>query len=485
MTAHPAFLETLTRRLGALPLSEAEDAPPLPLSGVATDELGRWLIGQTPRQRTWIEANGFTAEAGQLLALPDGEGRLAGRLFGLGEGDDPWLLAALPGRLGGGLHALDPDTERRLGARFGSTGAGATWSAIAWALGSYRPAAAEGTGGGGAAPRLVWPAAADRGRVCRVLRAATLVRDLVNLPAEELGPAELTAVARAVLEPLGVGVHETVGDDLLAAGYPAIHAVGRASSRPPRLLDLAWGDPRHPHLTLVGKGVCFDTGGLNLKPAAGMRWMKKDMGGAAHALGLALMIVEAGLPVRLRVLIPAVDNAVAGNALRPGDVVPTRAGKTVEIGNTDAEGRVILADALAEAAADDPHLLIDLATLTGAARVALGPEVVPFYTPDDDLAEALAGHARATHDPLWRMPLWPGYRKLLDSRSADLTNAPDSPFAGSLTAALFLAEFVGPKTPWLHLDLFAWSPCARPGYPEGGADQGLRALADLIQSRYG
>ncbi|CCG08911.1 leucyl aminopeptidase family protein [Pararhodospirillum photometricum] len=305
------------------------------------------------------------------------------------------------------------------------------------------------------------------------------MRDLINTPAETLGPADLAEAARSLGASFGAEVQVITGEALVS-GYPLIHAVGRASSRPPCLIDLTWGDPAHPAVTLVGKGVCFDSGGLDIKTSAGMRLMKKDMGGAAHVLGVASLVMARALPLRLRVLIPAVDNMVSGNALRPGDVIVARRGVSVEIGNTDAEGRLILADALSEACAGAPGLVIDCATLTGAARVALGPEVPALFTNDDTLALALLSAAHTERDPLWRLPLWEPYRALLESPLADLTSCPDGPFAGAITAALFLREFVSPTIAWAHLDLYAWRSSNRPGRPEGASVQGLRTLTCVL-----
>ena len=310
------------------------------------------------------------------------------------------------------------------------------------------------------------------------------MRDLVNTPAEDMGPAELAEAARKVAKAGGAKFSTIVGPALLKRNYPCIHIVGRASSRPPRLIDLRWGR-RGPKVTLVGKGVCFDSGGLDLKTANYMQLMKKDMGGAAHVLGLAQMIMAAGLELRLRVLIPAVENSVSANAYRPLDIVRSRKGLTVEIGNTDAEGRVILCDALAEADTEKPDLLIDIATLTGAARVALGPDLPALFANDDLVAEAVLKHGKAVEDPLWRLPLHKPYRKLIDSKVADINNAGDSPFAGAITAALFLADFVDPATHWLHLDVMAWNPTARPGRPVGAEAVAIRALYALIADQAG
>ena len=301
-----------------------------------------------------------------------------------------------------------------------------------------------------------------------------------------MGPADLAESAKKTAEDHGATVRIVVGDELLDKGFPAVHAVGRAAAadRAPRLIDLTWGEPSHPKVTLVGKGVCFDSGGLDLKSAAHMKLMKKDMGGGAHVLGVASMIMDAKLPVRLRVIIPAVENSVSGSALRPLDVVPTRKGTTIEIGNTDAEGRVILADALTEASGDTPELLVDFATLTGAARIALGAELPALYSNDNEIAAALLAHGERESDPLWRMPLYQPYRKLIDGKVADITNSADTPLGGSITAALFLQEFVEPDIPWVHIDVMAWNPSSRPGRPEGGEAMGMRAVYVLISEKF-
>jgi leucyl aminopeptidase len=333
--------------------------------------------------------------------------------------------------------------------------------------------------------RLVWPDTADRAAVLRAVAGTTLARDLINTPASDLGPEDLEAAARALAEDHGATLETIVGEDLERANYPAIYAVGKGSARAPRLLDLRWGAESAPKVTLVGKGVCFDSGGYDLKPSSGMRLMKKDMGGAANVLGLARMIMMAGLPVRLRVLIPAVENMVSGNAYRPQDVLRTRKGMTVEIGNTDAEGRLVLCDALTEADSESPDLLIDCATLTGAARVALGPEIAVFFANDDTLAADIQHNAEATHDPVWRLPLWAPYRKMLDSKTADMNNSGEGGFAGAITAALYLKEFVSDSTQWAHFDIYGWNPSGRPGRPAGGEAFALRALYGVIANRFG
>jgi leucyl aminopeptidase len=332
---------------------------------------------------------------------------------------------------------------------------------------------------------LVPPDGIDMPDITRMAEAAALARDLINTPSNDMGPEELALAARAVATRYGASFSTIVGDELTRQNFPLIHAVGMASTRAPRLIDLTWGDSAHPKVTLVGKGVCFDTGGLDLKPSSGMLIMKKDMGGAANVLALAQMVMDAKLKVRLRVLIPAVENAVAGNAFRPLDIFKSRKGTTVEIGNTDAEGRLVLADALALADEEKPDLLVDLGTLTGAARVALGPDLPPFYTNDETLAQDVARYAKEENDPLWRMPLWPPYDSWLDSKTADINNAPSGGFAGSITCALFLQRFVTDAKSWLHVDIYGWTPSAKPARPEGGECQAARAIYKVLSERYG
>jgi len=329
------------------------------------------------------------------------------------------------------------------------------------------------------------PGNVDGEDLSRIVEGVTLARDLINTPANDMGPAELEAAARALAERHGAKVRTAVGDDLLKENFPLVHAVGRAAACAPRLIDLSWGEASDPKVTLIGKGVCFDSGGLDIKPESGMLNMKKDMGGAAAMLALAHMLMDRGTKMRLRVLIPAVENAISGSAFRPRDIYRSRKGLTVEIGNTDAEGRLILADALALADEEEPDLIADMATLTGAARVALGTEIPPFYTDDDDLASALAGCAARENDPLWRMPLWHSYDQLLDSKVADVNNVSSGSFGGSITAALFLRRFVSAAKAWLHCDIYAWNQTTKPGRPEGAECQAARALYALLASRYG
>jgi leucyl aminopeptidase len=421
----------------------------------------------------WAEANDFGGEAGRLLTLPGANGKLSGALFGLGKGDDAFGALAF-----GALAKLLPAGDWH----FASALDDPTLAGIALKLGGYtftRYGKKPGRTLGFALPR-----GADAESVERIAEAVFLTRDLVNTPTNDMGPARLEEAARALARKHKAKVSVTSGDALLAANFPMIHAVGRASSEAPRLIDFSWGKRTAPKVTLVGKGVCFDTGGLDIKPSSSMLLMKKDMGGAANVLGLASMIMDARLNVRLRVLIPAVENAISGNAFRPGDILTSRKGISVEIGNTDAEGRLILADALALADEETPDLLVDMATLTGAARAALGPDLPPFYTHDDRLAADLAEAAAATCDPLWRMPIWKPYDTKLSSKVADMNNVTSDSFAGSITAALFLNRFVETTRSWAHFDIFAWSPTERPHCPVGGEAQGIRALERLLSTRY-
>jgi len=443
------------------------------LTPVTKADLPGWLAAQPAAVAAWVKAVGFTGEAGATAFLPGADGAVDRVLVGVPALDDLWAFAGLPSTLPAGAYRIDAALDRRA----------ATRAALGWALGSYRFGRYKKSDKPFAG--LVWPAEADRGEVERAATATTLVRDLVNTPACDLGPAELAEAAQALADEFQAGLTVIVGADLLDRDYPAIHAVGRASPRAPRLIDLRWGNPEHPKVTIVGKGVCFDSGGLDLKPSSGMLMMKKDMGGAAHALALGRMVMMAGLPVRLRVLVPAVENVVSGDAFKPMDVLKTRKGLTVEVGNTDAEGRLILCDALAEADSEKPALLIDFATLTGAARVALGPDLPALLCNDDSLAADLQAAGTETDDPLWRLPLWASYRKGLDSKVADINNVTTHGFAGAITAGLFLQEFVGKDTPWAHLDTYAWNGSARPGRPEGGEALGLRAAYAVIAKRFG
>lgn len=444
----------------------------LPLGDKA---FAQWLKERPQTLQAWIKASGFAAKPGTFLLLPAGAAD-AQILAGVENGVDRWSLASLPAALPAGVYALnEADLDP----------AQCDAHAFAWAMGCYRFARYRSDKKEFA--QLVWPKGADRVAVERAVRAIGLGRDLINTPAEHMGPGDLARAAREVAQKHKAKYRETVGDDLLKSNYPTIHAVGRAAAtsgpRAPRLVDISWkgkGGEKGPLLALIGKGVCFDTGGLDLKPRGGMMMMKKDMGGAATVLALAQMIMEADLPIRLRLMIPAVENSVSGNAIRPLDVVKTRKGITVEINDTDAEGRLILCDAIADADDDKPDLMIDMATLTGAARVALGPDLPALFANDDELAEALLRHGRDVGDPFWRLPLWKPYRKMLESKVADIANCEPGSFAGAITAALYLQEFVSPTTKWLHVDTYGWTAGKGAGRPDGGEPLGLRALYAFV-----
>lgn len=440
----------------------------LPVHLVASD--GLEALGLSPSMTAWAAANGFSGEAGRTLAVPGDNGSLAGALFGVGDGEGALAVGMLARALPeGDWHFAAAPAEPEL-------------AAIGLVLGGY--VFTRYGKKSGKTLRFALPLGVDAGRVRRIADGVFLARDLVNTPTSDMGPDELEKAVRTLAATHKAEVSVIKGDDLLKQNFPMIHAVGRASVGAPRLIDMVWGPEGAPKVTLVGKGVCFDTGGLDIKPSSGMLLMKKDMGGAANVLGLASMIMAAGLKIRLRVLIPAVENSIAGNAFRPGDVLTSRKGLTVEIGNTDAEGRLVLADALALADHEEPELLIDMATLTGAARVALGPDLPPFYTGDEALASELAAASMAVEDPLWRMPLWRPYDARLASKIADINNVTTDGFAGSVTAALFLKRFVERTTGWAHFDIFAWNPSDRPYGPAGGEAQGIRALERVISRRY-
>ena len=432
------------------------------------------IAGELPDGNGWARATGFEARPGDFRFVPDEAGSLAGVLVGLDPSRNMWSLAGLPASL--------PEGDYRVDAPGLDSHQATLWS-LGWSLGCYafdRYAAKPRPGA-----RLVVPDGVDLAEVERCASGIALVRDLINTPACDLGPRELAETARAVAGDAGASISVIEGADLLVHGYPSIHAVGRAAARPPCLIDMRWGEPGHPAVTLVGKGVCFDSGGLDIKSAAGMLHMKKDMGGAAQVLGLARMIMGAGLPVRLRVLIPAVENAISGDAFRPRDVLQTRKGLTVEVGNTDAEGRLILSDALAEAAGERPEMIVDYATLTGAARVALGADLPALFCNDDMLAGEILQSGEEQEDPLWRMPLWPGYHSHIDSKVADVSSTGTGGLGGAIIAALFLERFVQEDVAWAHIDLIAYNQADRPGRPEGGEAQALRAVYGMIRSRFG
>jgi leucyl aminopeptidase len=446
------------------------DAATRPLHLVSKDVLEDWREGLDARARAFVEASGFAATAGEVALLPDETGAVVAAAGGLGDATTRarkrFVVAELRGKLPEGSWAFRSEL----------TGANLNEAALGWLLAGYvfgRYATVSAL-----KAMLVAPEGVDAERLERIAAGEALTRDLINTPANDMGPDELEVAARVLAEAYGAEISVTT-DAALKANFPMIHAVGRASPRAPRLIEMTWGSTG-PHLTLVGKGVCFDTGGLNLKPGASMGLMKKDMGGAANVLGLAHMLMAGDTPIRLRVLIPAVENSVAGNAFRPGDILISRKGLTVEINNTDAEGRLVLADALALADESPTDLIISMATLTGAARVAVGPDLAPFYASFGDDAAALAAAADAVRDPVWRMPFWDPYEAMIEPGIADLDNAPKGGFAGSLTAALFLRRFVTETSRYMHFDVFGWNPSAEPGRPKGGVGQGIRALYEAL-----
>ncbi|MCJ2122922.1 leucyl aminopeptidase family protein [Methylobacterium sp. J-077] len=449
------------------------DTPSVTVTLVTTASWPEVEAALEPAHRSFARTIGFKPKAGSLALLAGPDGSLARVLFGLGDPEaatyDQLMVGKLPGLLPEGVFRLENAPEP-------------TEAALAWLMGSYRFGRYRSSGGTKA--RLAAPAGIDAAEVERVAAAVAMGRDLINTPANDLGPAEIEAAARALAERHGAAIDVTQGEEL-AQEFPLIHAVGVASPRAPRLIDLTWGPEDAPKVTLVGKGVAFDTGGLDIKPSSAMLLMKKDMGGAAVALAAADMIMGAGLKIRLRVLIPAVENAVSGNAFRPSDVLASRAGLSVEIGNTDAEGRLILADALTLADAEAPELILDFSTLTGAARVALGPDLPAFFTEDEALAAAVAEAGRIAIDPTWRMPLHPPYASLLESKVADLNNVSGGPFAGAITAALFLRRFAPKTRAHGHFDLYGWNPATKPGRPEGGEVQTARLTYALLKARYG
>jgi leucyl aminopeptidase len=453
-------------------LTKRGGAGTVPISCVTKSAFKAWLAAQPPEVQGWIEAVGFDAAPGKLALLPGKHGEFARAVFGHDAQEALWSYAALAAKLPAGRYSLADELD----------GEEAERAALGWGLAGYafeRYRSGQGKKKQKAA-QLVWPKHARRERVEAFLAAAELTRDLINTPANDMGPAELAGAARELARKHKAKLTVIEGEGLEKKGFPAIYAVGKGSARAPRLIDLTWGR-KGPLVALVGKGVCFDSGGLDLKPSSGMLLMKKDMGGAAHVLGLASYIMERKLPVRLRVLIPAVENFVSGTSYRPLDVIGTRKGLSVEVGNTDAEGRIVLADALTEASAGKPDAIFDFATLTGAARVALGPELPALFCNDEDLAARILAASQAEGDPLWRLPLHQPYRRLIDGKVADLNNVSSDSYAGAIIAGLFLQNFVGEGLAWAHLDIMAWNARARPGRPQGAEMMGLRAVAAVIE----
>ncbi|MFS8137388.1 MAG: leucyl aminopeptidase family protein [Thermomonas sp.] len=457
----------MTLPLGFSAPSQAGITHPLHL--VQREAYADWRASQPAAVQAWLDAQQFDGSAGTAMAWADGDGHLAGAVLGIGDPLDPFSYAHAPFALPAGdwQAAVDADAATANALQLG------------WGMGCYRFTRYKAATRGPA--RLV----ANVDSACfDLLAACTRVRDLVNTPTEHMGPDELEAVSREIATAHGADITVIAGDDLLTQNYPAIHAVGRASHRAPRLIELQWGDAAHPHIAIVGKGVCFDSGGLDLKSAAGMRNMKKDMGGSAHAIALAELIMARKLPLRITLLVAAVENSIGPNAFRPGEVIATRKGVSVEIDNTDAEGRLVLCDALSRAGELQPALVMDFATLTGAARIALGPDLPALYSNDDAVANAWLDAGQRCRDPLWRMPLWRPYLRYLTSGIADLANGSSSTMAGSVTAALYLERFVADSQPWAHLDVYAWNDSDRAGKPTGGEAQALRAAFAMLQERY-
>ena len=445
----------------------------VPITLLSEKEFYAWLKKQPLKSKYWLEGQGFKGKPGQSAVLPDGAGKVARVVAGISSPPSLWDIADLVNKLPMATYKID----------WKGPLAFHEWLALGWELGAYRFTRYKKNDKPQA--KLALTAGSDLEKIERYAKAIALARDLINTPAEDLGPEELAKAVLDIGKKYRAKVSQIIGNDLLKKNYPAIHTVGRASVRPPRLIDLTWGNPKDPAIVLVGKGVCFDTGGLDLKPSSNMYLMKKDMGGAAAALAVAQMVMDAKLPVNLRLLIPAVENSVAGNAYRPSDVITMRNGITVEVGNTDAEGRLILADALAEASSKKPDLIIDFSTLTGAARTAVGTEISAFFCDDDQISHKLYLAGKEMEDPVWRLPLYAPYKKMLDSGIADCNSAPSSPYAGAITAALFLQQFLPVSQAWVHFDFMGWNSSQKHGRPEGGEAMTVRAVYRLIEQRIG
>lgn len=452
-------------------VTSSDDKQAIPLTVLAKSDYAAWHDAQPEAVQQWLEETAFSADIGSHALLADGEGKLQRAVAVVADAPDVWSLAHLPEVLPARFYRYDGAEQ------------GCAFMALGWQLATYRFSRFKAANNKDFATLIV-PAAVEVDAVIAMAEGVCLARELVNRPANDLTPFALAEAAEELAKRHDARCTVIKGDALLKENYPLVHAVGRASDNAPCLVDMQWGKEGAPKVTLVGKGISFDSGGLDIKSSAGMLLMKKDMGGAANVLALAHAIMAAQLPVRLRVLIPAAENSVSGNAFRPKDIITSRKGLTVEIGNTDAEGRLVLCDALTEADTETPELLIDFATLTGAARVALGTDIPAFFTSDDGLAQEVAQHSEATHDPLWRLPLWQGYRELLESDAADINNTASGGYGGAITAALYLKEFVEKTPSYLHIDLMAWNTKSRPGRPQGGEAMGIRAIFSLLQQRY-
>lgn len=448
--------------------------PTIAIEIVFKDAFNKWNIGLTNSQKQWVKTNSFNAAHGSLITFSAEEGNIDFVAFGLDKNEiDPWVFSKLSSSLPDGLYKISNDLDVIF----------ADQVAFGWAMADYKfeRYLKEKKK---RSVKLVVPNNCNYQNVCTSVRGTCLTRDLVNTPTCDMGPSELSDAAKELAKAYKAKFKVTVGEELLKKGYETIHTVGRAAEKEPRLIEINWGKKSSPKLTLVGKGVCFDTGGLDIKPSNAMLTMKKDMGGAAHVLGLGQMIMESGLDVNLRILIPAVENNISGNAFRPGDIIKSYKGTTIEIGNTDAEGRLVLCDALTLACEEKPELILDFATLTGAARVAMGADIPPYFTDDDELHNGLQQHMRSENDPLWQLPLYEPYRKLLSSSIAEINNVASTGFGGAITAALYLKHFVDDGISWAHFDVYAWNMSDRPGRPKGGEAMGLRAVMAYLQSKF-
>ncbi|MDG1707152.1 MAG: leucyl aminopeptidase family protein [Emcibacteraceae bacterium] len=441
---------------------------------IETDKMEGWAKNATPSQQQWIKANNFTAKDGEVITFSNEQGEMDLVLVGVSdEGINPWFFSGVVGKLPDGTYKIATELNELE----------ACSAAFGWAMGHYQFDQYLKDKNDKAA-FLIVPNTCDYAHVSALVNGTYLARDLVNVPTCDMGPTELEEVARKLSKTYSAKIKTIVGDDLLKKGFETIHTVGRAAEKEPRLIDMTWGHKDAPKVTLVGKGVCFDTGGLDIKPSGAMLTMKKDMGGAAHVLGLGQMIMALNLNIRLRILIPAVENNISSNAFRPGDIIKSYEGTTIEVGNTDAEGRLVLCDALALASEENPDLILDFATLTGAARVAMGPDVPPYFTDDANLSTALQSLSEIENDPLWPMPLYQPYKKLLNSSIADINNVATTGFGGAITAALFLKHFVGKDITWAHFDVYAWNTGNRPGKPKGGEAMGLRTVFRYLKEKY-
>lgn len=455
-------------------LIKKSEASPISLIPVPSAGFYKWLKKQDNYVQAWVAAHDYKGKAASVLSLPGKKGTIDAVLVGIGETSRMWDYASLPAKL--------PIGDYQIKTRFKS--GEADDAALGWALGTYCFDWYKESTKDFAC--LVWPKSCDKKRIMALAEGIELTRDLINIPAADMGPNELAKASIDLAGEFDAAWDVIVDDELINQNFPAIYAVGKgaADDRRPCLIDLSWGNRKDPKVTLVGKGVCFDTGGLDIKPAQFMKLMKKDMGGAAHVLGLAKAIMSAKLPIRLRVIIPAVENSVSDRAMRPSDVVDSRKGTTIEIGHTDAEGRVVLADCLALACEEKPDMILDFATLTGAARVALGTEIPALFASNDKLANDLLAAGQHEGDNMWRMPLWQAYRSQIDGKTGDISNESSAPYGGAITAALFLQEFVDENIPWAHLDVMGWNTSSKPGKPEGGEAMGLRAAFTMLKNRY-